>query len=204
MLVFHSQKLVVFSVPRTGSTSLHKALRPHADFELSNPPGDKHMNVQRFETWAKEKHRRYLRFRRAAVIRDPLARIASWYAYRRRDAVRGTEKSTEAMSFNDYVEDVLSDAPSPPAKIGNQHDFLTLAGGDLGVQELFCIERADVMVAHFRGLFGHVDLPHRNASPPVELSLDPALEDRLRQERRAEFALFQKVAATGHLIVSNA
>ena len=199
MLIFHEAQLVVFSVPRTGSTSLHKALRPFADIEFSNPPNKKHMNVRRFELWAQEKRQRVLDYTRVAVMREPLARLASWYAYRQREAVADTETSTRGMSFEEFVTLALSDQPPPPALVGNQHFFLTRKSGGLGVHEIFCIERADVMMHYFEGLFGPLEMTHSNGSPAVELELNEAMEARLRIERAPEFALFDRVAETGRL-----
>lgn len=202
MLIFHEARLVVFSVPRTGSTSLHKALRSFADIEFSNPPNKKHMNVRRFELWAEEKRPRILDYTRVAVMREPLARFASWYAYRQRDAVAGEDTSTRGMSFEEFVTLALSDPPPPPAAVGNQHFFLTRKGGGLGVHEIFCIERADVMMRYFEKLFGPLELPQSNGSPAVELELSEAMEARLRTERAPEFTLFDQVAETGRLSLS--
>ncbi|MEM6729280.1 MAG: sulfotransferase family 2 domain-containing protein, partial [Pseudomonadota bacterium] len=159
MLIFIKEKLVVFSIPRTGSTSLHKALRPFADIEFSNPPTKKHMNVRRFDRWALENHRRFLRFTRVAVMREPLARMASWYAYRRRDAVRGSSASTRGMTFDQFIEGALSDTPTPATNIGNQHHFVTREDGSLGIHELFCIEKPEVMLAFFEKRFGPLTFP---------------------------------------------
>ncbi|MEM1375261.1 MAG: sulfotransferase family 2 domain-containing protein [Pseudomonadota bacterium] len=199
MLIFHEHRLVVFSVPRTGSTSLHKALRPHADIEFSNPPTKKHMNVRRFETWAEERRPRVLDYTRVAVMRDPLARLVSWYAYRQRDEVAGEAASTRGMTFEEFITLTLSDTPPPPATVGNQHFFLTRKGGSLGVHEILCIERTDVMLDYFRGVFGDIELPHRNSSPPAEVDLSVPMEARLRAVREKEFALFARVAETGRL-----
>ena len=202
MLIFHEARLVVFSVPRTGSTSLHKALRPFADIEFSNPPTKKHMNVRRFEAWAAEKRPRLLGYRRAAVMRDPLARLASWYAYRQRDAVADEPTSTRGMTFEEFITLALTETPPPPAAVGNQHFFLTRKGGALGVDDIFCIERSDVMMAHFEDIFGKLELPHHNGSPAVEIDLSEAMEGRLRAERAPEFKLFDRVAGAGRLSVT--
>ncbi|MEM9349128.1 MAG: sulfotransferase family 2 domain-containing protein [Pseudomonadota bacterium] len=198
MLIFHGPRLVVFSVPRTGSTSLHKALRPFADIEFSNPPGKKHMTVRRFENWSKDQGQ-IASYSRAAVIREPLARISSWYRYRRRPELKGKENSAEHLTFDAFVEASLGQDVPAVANIGNQHRFLTGEDGKLGVQELFCIEKREVMIAYFESLFGPLTLPHRNAAPEEELSLDPALERRLREARAEEFTLFSRVQPTGRL-----
>ena len=42
MLVFWKQKLVILSVPKTGTTAIEAALAPHADIVVSHPPEQKH------------------------------------------------------------------------------------------------------------------------------------------------------------------
>ncbi|MEM8591450.1 MAG: sulfotransferase family 2 domain-containing protein [Pseudomonadota bacterium] len=200
MLIFHEQKLVVFSIPRTGSTSLHAALRRFADVEFANPPAKKHMTVRRFEIWATKRRPNLLDYTRLAVMRDPLARLASWYQYRQRDALTNTDKSTRDMTFDRFIELTLTEAPPPSAdNTGNQYRFLTREDGELGVQELYCIERSDVLLEHLGELFGRVKLPHRNASPDTPLDLSEELEARLQKARADEFALFEKLKPTGHL-----
>ncbi|MEM1100774.1 MAG: sulfotransferase family 2 domain-containing protein [Pseudomonadota bacterium] len=202
MLIFHGQRLVVFSIPRTASTSLHEALRRHADLEVKSPPKDKHMNVRRFERWCARTHPEAADYTRVAVMREPLSRLASWYRYRRRAAVSGTPSSTENLSFDEFIELGLTSTAPQAASIGNQHRFLTREDGVLAVDEIFCLERRDVLLAYLEARFGPVRLKHRNAAPLELLDLDPAREARLRAARAAEFALFERVAATGRLTVS--
>ena len=199
MLVFHKPRLVVFSIPRTGSTSLHKALRPFADIEWSNPPSRKHTNVRNFEKWAVTRPRRIETYTRVAVMRDPLARIASWYRYRRRPDMENPENSTQGFTLSEYVAASISPNPPKPAKLGNQYRFLCNADDELAVNELLCIERTDVMVDYFNGVFGDIELPHRNAAPNEDLDLDPEAEARFREVHAAEFDLFARVAEIGRL-----
>ncbi|MEM1236132.1 MAG: sulfotransferase family 2 domain-containing protein [Pseudomonadota bacterium] len=199
MMVFHKARLVVFSIPRTGSTSLHKALRPHADIEWSNPPSRKHTNVRNFEKWAATRPRRIETYTRAAVMRDPLARIASWYRYRRRPNISTPENSALGFTFTEYVAASMAENPPKPAKLGNQYRFLSNANNELAVQELFCLEHREVMVDYFSGIFGQIDLPHRNAAPDEPLDLDPDVEAQFRERHAAEFDLFARVAKTGRL-----
>ncbi|MEO0484803.1 MAG: sulfotransferase family 2 domain-containing protein [Pseudomonadota bacterium] len=202
MLVFHRQKLVVLAVPRTGSTSLHRALSPFADIEFTTPPGRKHMSARGVERWAQSRPRAVESYKRIAVVRDPLARIISWYSYRKRKQIAGQPASTRGMSFDAFVRATLSDSPPPAAQVGNQHRFLCDAEGALAVDEIFCLERTDVLVAYLRGIFGVVEFPHRNASRPQDVTIDPALEAELRAARAEEFALFEQVAQRGRLTVS--
>lgn len=48
MLLFFKQKLVLFSVPKTGTTVLEAAALPYASAAILDPPGMKHVSVFTF------------------------------------------------------------------------------------------------------------------------------------------------------------
>jgi hypothetical protein len=48
MLLFFKQKLVLFSVPKTGTTALEAAALPYASAAILDPPGMKHVSVFTF------------------------------------------------------------------------------------------------------------------------------------------------------------
>ena len=48
MLVFYEQRMVVLSVPKTGTTALEAALAPHATFAITRPPPLKHTTLHRY------------------------------------------------------------------------------------------------------------------------------------------------------------
>jgi len=53
MLVFWEQKLVLLSVPKTGTTALEGAFSPHAEIILRNPPPLKHAPIYRYRRFLK-------------------------------------------------------------------------------------------------------------------------------------------------------
>ena len=104
MLIFTPQALAFVAVPKTGTTAIEKALRPHADILFRK--SQKHTSAQRF-------HRRIRPFVRAtfdtslesfAVLREPEDQIRSWYKYRCRDEIRDKPEYAGQLSFNAYVE----------------------------------------------------------------------------------------------------
>ena len=48
MLLFFKQKLVLLSVPKTGTTALEAAALPYASAAILDPPGMKHISVFTF------------------------------------------------------------------------------------------------------------------------------------------------------------
>jgi len=79
MLVFGDANLVLFAVPKTGSTAYHLALRGKADISLINKPFLKHMSMRKYEAdFAPFLQKAYgLAPARVAVMRDPLEQLRS-------------------------------------------------------------------------------------------------------------------------------
>ncbi len=201
MLIFVRQSLAFIAVPKTGTTAIEMALRPKADIVFGKRL--KHVTAQRF-------HARIAPFlaetfdlhpERFAVMRHPEEQIRSWYRYRRREGIEGRKVSTGGMSFNEFVEAVISDHPPPVAGIGSQLGMLTSPRGEVLVHHLFAHERPLKLRAFLNDRFGeNIVLKERNVSPPVEAPLDPAVRARLHAAREAEFALYERlVKADGYL-----
>ena len=49
MLLFFKQKMVFFSVPKTGTTALEATALPDASTAILDPPGIKHVAVSRYQ-----------------------------------------------------------------------------------------------------------------------------------------------------------
>ncbi|MEM8730337.1 MAG: hypothetical protein AAGF79_10510 [Pseudomonadota bacterium] len=201
MLVFSAQKLAFIAVPKTGTTALEMALRPYADIIFTK--NRKHMPAHRF-------HNRVapfleeafgVRLERMAVLRDPEEQIRSWYRYRTAALQRGSAKSTRAVSFDQFVRDVISEDPPPYAGIGSQWNMVTGKSAVL-VHHLFAYETQDVMHGFIEERFGEaIDIKRKNVSPRVDAPLDDATREALREARPQEFALYDRLRASGgHLI----
>lgn len=203
MLVFHSHGLVVFSIPKTGSTALEAALSPHASLVVQAPPEHRHMNRRVFAAqWEDLLTRRYdRRFDSVALLREPVARLRSWYRYRATSAFAETPLSTAEISFDDFIAATLDESPPPHARIGSQDRFVAMPGGGIGITHLFDyaqIERARDWLSD--RLRRDLALPRRNVSPARDAPLSSPLRARLELARAAEFALYAQVSEAGHLV----
>ena len=203
MLVFSAQNLAFIAVPKTGTTAVEMALRPHADIIFAKQR--KHMTAQRF-------HRRVapfleetfnMRLERMAVIRDPEEQIRSWYRYRSGTRQQGSDRSTLQISFDEFVRDVISDDPPPHAGIGSQWNMVT-GKGKVMVHHLFAYESQPVFRAFLDDRFGEkITVKSKNVSPPAEAPLEEATRKALRKARAKEFALHDRVReAGGHLVTA--
>ena len=203
MLVFVDANLVMFAVPKTGSTAYHLALKGKADVVLSGKAAYKHMPVRKYERhFAPFLDNAYgLVPDRMAVMRDPTEQIRSWYKYRSRPTVKQERGVLDGMSFDRFVEAVIDSTPPQFARIGSQLAFLSTQDGTLGVDHLFAYERP-VLLRRFltSRLKKEFETKLKNVSPDIEAPLSDEMDQKLRTARAEEFALYDRVlAAGGHL-----
>lgn len=194
MLVFWRQKLVIFSIPKTGSSAIDSALAGHADITFSSPPVLKHMPVYRFNRFmnplfdvvdAKD-------FEKFAIIREPFDWLGSWYRYRSRNELDGQDNSTKNVSFDDFVLGAMKGKPPPFANVGSQGRFLSGGVGDDGVDHLFQYEQFDTAMAFLsERLEIPIELSKKNVSPNAKMRLSENTKERYARKRPEDFALWE-------------
>lgn len=197
MLVFWEQRLVCLATPKTGSTAFESALESMAEIAVQRPPALKHTTVGRYrrflgpwlEKTAGEK------FEVVALMREPVSWLSSWYRYRGRDTLDGTNRSTRGMSFDAFVTAYLS-SPTPQfANVGAQARFLG-GGRPDGVDRVFRYEAIGEFVTFLEDRLGcEITLPRLNVSPAGETPLSPEVAERLRRERAEDFALYESLGS---------
>ena len=196
MLIFSQANLVLFSVPKTGSTALEMALKPWADIAFykhrkHTPVGKYRRKIMPFLQKAYG-----LEPETMAVMRDPLAQLRSWYRYRiaERDDMAGVD-------FDAFVRAVISDQPPSFADVGSQYGFLGVGKESPGVTHLFAYEKQPLLREFLaEKMEGPVEIKVKNVSPEAPTPLSPETENLLRKSRAADFALHETVLnAGGHL-----
>lgn len=206
MLVFVDPNLVLFAVPKTGSTAYHLALRGRADISLANKAGLKHMTARKYDRdlgpYLAQAHG--LTPERAAVIRDPLEQLRSWYRYRQDPKRKGAGNSAAGLSFDDFVLATIADKPPPFARVGSQFAFVTDDAGAVRIEHLFAYEKPTVFRAWLSQRLGHkIDTQEKNVSPPAPTPISAAVEAQLRAARADDFALHDAIMdAGGHLVTA--
>lgn len=195
MLIFHRDNLVMFSVPKTGTTALEGALSPRASVILRDPPFLKHMPVQTFESRFAPMvlpQGQAARVERVAMIREPIDWLGSWFRYRNRDEIVGNKNSTRGMSFEDFVGETLKPLPVAPAQVGSQSKFLRFSDGSLGIDRLFRYEAMPHYIAYLETrLRTKITTARRNVSPEMPLSLPDDLRDAVQTARSDEYDLWR-------------
>ncbi len=201
MLILDKARLVVLEMPKTASQALRRTLKSYVR-DLS----DEH------------RHGGYRAFKRhlypalvkewdgtvecCCVVREPLAQTESWYRYRQRAEIAGTEKSTAGLEFEDYIEALLSEEPPPFVQTGRQAIFTRWDGAETKVDHVFDYQRLDNLLAFLGGrLCTRLQLPRRNQSTgPMPRPLPPQLQARFAAAYAEDYALYQAVQkAGGHL-----
>lgn len=205
MLVLGSANLVYLAVPKTGTTAVEMALRPKADMALMK--SRKHMNAQRYR-------RKVAPFladafgmepETVAVMRAPIEQIRSWYRYRTRPDRLGEARSTQGLSFDDFVRAVISEHPPAFAGIGSQFSFLTNGRGQLIVDHLFAYEAQAAFRAFLSERFGEeIRFGQKNVSPQIPAPLSAQVEAALCAARADEFALYARLVAAGGYLGTSA
>ncbi|MCV6585021.1 MAG: hypothetical protein OIF47_05765 [Marinibacterium sp.] len=197
MLVCSKFHLAFVAVPKTGTTAIEAALRPLADICFARQR--KHIPAQSFRRRIAPFLADTLNCRPDcfAVIRAPEDQLRSWYLYRARPANADNPKSTRGISFDTFVQAVLSDDPPPFADVGSQWNMVTGHGRVL-VDHLFAYEDPTVLQAFLDTRFEReITLERRNVSPCGPADLTPATRDLLRRKRAREFDLHAQVRAQG-------
>lgn len=194
MLVFSEQNLVLFSVPKTGSTAMEVALKPWADIAFYKQR--KHTPVGRYQRkiapFLREAYQ--LEPETMAVIRAPLEHLRSWYRYR---------APTLETNFDGFVQAVLSPTPPEWARIGTQFNFLTGAKGTLGVTHLFAYESQPVLRSWLDARMGsEITFKSLNISPQAETSISQTTRSAFEAHYAEEIALYARVVEAGGYLES--
>jgi len=198
MLVFWKEKLVILAVPKTGTTAMSNALRPHADIAISDPPDLKHAAVFRYNRFFRpmfEKACGVTDLELMAVMREPVSWLGSWYRYRRRDFVKGRATSTHDVSFDEFVLEYCKEDRRGFANVGSQAKFLEPRPNGTKVNHLFKYEdQAKALDFLEARLDLKIDLPISNVSPKMDLELSDDVLKLLKEAHPQEFELYESIA----------
>ncbi len=195
MLVFLQERLVLLSVPKTGTTALEGALSPRAAIVLRDPPNLKHAPLQRMHRVLASliDQPASTDFETVAVVRHPVDWLSSWYRYRHRDELRGKPNSTFGLTFDDFVLEYCKTRPARFAAVGSQANFLAPPDGKLPVTHLFRYEAQPLMLRFLeKRLKKKIKLNQLNVSPVMEAKLSPEVESKFRDRHAAEFEIWER------------
>lgn len=198
MLVFWKEKLVLLSVPKTGTTTLEKALGPQAAIIVSDPPELKHAPVYRYNRFFRPMFERVCKednMETVAVMREPVSWLGSWYRFRRRDFMKGRPNSTHDYSFDEFVQAYISGDKPSFANVGSQAKFLEPRPNGTSVTHMFRYEDQPKLIGFLQNrLNTQIELTRENVSPVMDVNLSPRIETQLRQRCSDEFELYDSLS----------
>jgi len=197
MLAFHAERLVLLSVPKTGTTALQAALRDRADMVISDPPELKHAPVFRYNRWFRPMFEKTcgVEMELAAVMREPVSWLGSWYRYRQRPFLDGQPNSTKGISFDEFVLAYCKGDKPAFANVGSQAKFLEPQKSGCRVTHLFRYEDKHGITGFLEHrLKTKIDLGQLNVSPKMELTLRPDVLSKYRRKCADEFALYDGIS----------
>ena len=198
MLISVDKRLVLFSMPKCGSSALLAALGPHFGAVFAGPARMKHTPFHKFNKFLKP----YLAtftdqpFETVCLFREPLDWHQSWWRYRQRPRAQRKGTSTAAMSFAEFIEHNLADSDRA-ARVGNQSRFVTAPDGAIGMDRIFRYENIAACHAYICERLGvSVPLAQVNVSPvrPVATPPPPELLARHRAAYERDFEIYETVA----------
>lgn len=196
MLVFWKARLVLLAVPKTGTQAWEEALLPHASMAVLDPPELKHAPVYRYNRFFRPMFEKMGGgdLELAAVIREPVSWLGSWYRYRQRGDLAGRPESTRGIGFDDFVTAWCSDGPPGFANVGRPSKFVEPRPNGTRVTHFFRYENQERLRDFLEDRLGvALNVPRRNVSPSAPLELSAETRDMLHRVRKAEFDLWSGI-----------
>lgn len=197
MLVFYDEKLVLLSVPKTGTSAYQEALQTRADLAITNPPELKHAPLYRYNRWIRPMFERVcdVELEVAAVMREPVSWLGSWYRFRQRPFMLGKTNATHGISFDQFVRDYCKGQQPGHANVGSQAKFLEAQKNGCHVTHLFRYEDQPAIQYFLEDrLKVKISLQKCNVSPVMDLTLSPEIEALYRRKKPEEFDLYDSIA----------
>lgn len=185
-------------MPKCASTSIEKALNPYSNLSTHKKDTSlKHTNYRNYNKFIKPyiKNANGKDLEAVCLMREPISWLHSWYRYRSRDAIKGSNKSTQNVSFNEYCEAYLSSTPPSYVQRGSQFKFLKDNKGKPGDIKIFKYENLNKIKNYFERKTGQkIEIPTLNVSPKVDYDLDPALEQRLKEFLKVDYEIYNALS----------
>ncbi len=196
MLVFWKEKLVLLSVPKTGTTAIESALSDKAAIIVSDPPELKHAPVYRYNRFFRPMFEKACKaeMETFAMMREPISWLGSWYKYRQRPFLNGNPKSTAGLSFDEFVLAYMKGDKPPFANVGSQVRFLEPRPNGTKVDHLFRYENETGWLGFLEERLGRkIELERLNSSKGAAPELSAKVEERFRRKMHEEIDLWESI-----------
>nr|WP_148271141.1 hypothetical protein [Cycloclasticus sp. P1] len=193
-------------MPKCASTSIEAAIKDSCNISFSAPSKLKHLNAQQFSRIILPAFQTLLptiKVESLCLIREPLEWIESWYRYRSRLALKDKshpnhKNYTGDISYNTFIKAYISKGKRQPfANIKTQYDFIKLSNNDIGIDQIFPMDRLDLVADLLSVKTGKfISIPKKNTSKKRLLNLDSKVEKQLRLHLARDIAIYDFVKKT--------
>ena len=188
MLIFVEKKLIIYSMPKTGTTSIQKALEKSATikFGRTGKYGLKHIDVKNFQKWEQTLKNQFprIKFVSCCVMREPLDLLRSWYKYRSRTKVKSDKKFTGNITFDQYINNLYEKKiqdKSNRSFFNRQSRFL-FPKNKILIDRVFPYQNFESFIEFISRIIGkELEIPKVNISPKIDENELLIKEDTLKR-----------------------
>jgi hypothetical protein len=202
MQIALKQRVCFLCTPKCASTSIEAAILPYCDISFTMDPRVKHLSASFYKTRIEPMLAAIapnLQIETFCLIREPTAWISSWYRYRMRPALLKADpnkraRSTKGITFDHFVNELLSDHPRPFAQIGSQKEFMSDPDGNLLVDRVFRVEDMALVSEYLSEKFQQpIEIPKKNVSRRKPSHDLVAYRDKLHAKFYADYELYDSL-----------
>jgi hypothetical protein len=185
-------------MPKCASTSLEESLWEHCEFVISGSPRLKHLPLKVYERYIGRLLARRIgkteAFEKLCLFREPLDWLFSWYRYRMRTELAGSDRHTLSISFAQFLNEHFSATPARYARILPQSSYVKNTEGRYDAITLYRYEDIAALVAEleFR-LKTRMAWTHVNTSPHAAFDLTQQEAGEAREKLRVEYEIYESI-----------
>ncbi len=213
MLIFVEKRLILYSMPKTGTTSIQKALEKSATIRFSRTGkfGLKHIDAENFQKWGKTLKDQFPgdKFVSCCVMREPIDLLRSWYKYRSRKNIKSVERSTSNITFDKYINNLYekkNQDKSSRSLFDGQSRFL-FPKDKMLIDRIFPYGKFDSFIEFITNKIGKdFEIPRINISPKIAEKELVLKEDTLKKiEKYISFdkAIYDQILKLGSFDLQN-
>jgi hypothetical protein len=201
MLLAPSHGFVFIAIPKTGTSAIETAFRPHAQVAPQGIPAIKHTTYVEFQRFLQPflANKGFPRdsYEVVCVFREPIDWLSSWWRYRSREKLA----DPSSPRHHRYTGDVSFEQFARAYMEGNsgesrQSRFVRARREHAEVDRIFRYDRLDLLVDFLCEKIGEdVQVGIKNVSPERPFSLSEECERELQEFLRLEYRIYRRAIA---------
>ena len=205
MLIFANHGLIIYSVPKTGTTSIDKAIGMAATIRLSGTKnnGLKHINTKKFNKWAKTLKKEFpdQKFVSCCVMREPIDWISSWFRYRSREGIKDRPNYTGNFTFEEYLSNLCDRSEHKKFPVFRGQSKFIIRKNKIAVDRIFPYAKMNNFIEYIsEKLDKKIELPMKNISPELsesKMNLSNETLDRLKPLIALDVNIYNQILKMG-------